>query len=667
MERLRRQHRTVKEPQTTPAAERQRAGCSKDLRQWLLTYLPDAFTMPFSADHDRVIGKLQGAIHNGGQFAQAMPRGSGKTTICKGSILYAILEGYRSYVVAIASDKAAAIDIIDFCKAQLRFNVKIHRAYPAICCYIIHSEGKSVKASSQLTTAGQPSHLRWIAEKIALPITVAGCPGDGAVIVAKGLTGGIRGLNHSRPDGQVVRPDFALLDDPQTRESAESPTQCNAREKITKGDVLGLAGPGQSITTVATLTIIERGDYADRLLDRKKSPEWMGETTQLVHKWPQAQKTLWADYAELLNADPDDRRKCQQKATAFYRANRKRMDRGSRVAWPERYDKKRGELSALQHAQNLLLEHGETAFWAEYQNDPRQSSDGMQYAIDTGLVSSRCNGRKRFQIFDSDVLCTFFCDINYSGLHWALVAWQPNMTGHCISYGKHPAGKNRVLYSPKRDSETTAAAAIYVGLADLMQQLKSLNLHRDGDPVVPDMVLIDCGAKWMDTVFDFCKANRRQLPFRLMPSRGFGGTKYRPSNAIARPGDSWHISDFRGKGRVLCHNADKWRAVAQKAFLLPPGAPGSFSFFGQNPLEHQEIAEHVCAEKLTDYVETDEGVYYKWVMSPGTHNDWLDAIVGCWVAASACGISATLGEARKAARGQRARQAKKRRVHHVAV
>ena len=97
-----------------------------------------------------------------------------------------------------------------------------------------------------------------------------------------------------------MRPDFVLLDDPQTRESAESPSQCAMRERIITGDVLGLAGPRKKIAAVMPCTVIRKGDLAHRFLDHAVHPEWQGMTFQLVKKWPDAQDTLWKEYADIL-------------------------------------------------------------------------------------------------------------------------------------------------------------------------------------------------------------------------------------------------------------------------------------------------------------------------------------------------------------------------------
>ena len=59
-------------------------------------------------------------------------------------------------------------------------------------------------------------------------------------------------------DGTVIRPEVVVFDDPQTRDSAESKLQTQARLAIIEGDVLGMAGPGQSISRFARVRSLPR-------------------------------------------------------------------------------------------------------------------------------------------------------------------------------------------------------------------------------------------------------------------------------------------------------------------------------------------------------------------------------------------------------------------------
>ncbi len=173
----------------------------------------------------------------------------------------------------------------------------------------------------------------------------------------------MRGQQHTRVDGSIIRPSLVLLDDPQTRDSARSVDQTRKRLELLNGDVLGMAGPGEQISALMTCTKMYEGDLADTVLDRDKCPEWDSECTRLVYAFP-ASENLWEEYGEV--------RRAQGKVAAseFYRERQAAMDEGAQIAWPHRFDGRSGEISAVQHAVNLKLKVGPEAFAAEYQNEP---------------------------------------------------------------------------------------------------------------------------------------------------------------------------------------------------------------------------------------------------------------------------------------------------------
>jgi hypothetical protein len=293
----RRAERIVRHTDPPAAAKRSRARLEKSLVAWLRYHGGEAFDAPFSPDHVRVLGKIERAVNKGGLFAVAMPRGGGKSTILKWTTLYVLLTGRRKYVVLIAATAELAQVIVDFCRQQITESERIMAHYPHVAAYARATDGKAIKARYQLRGDGKTSGIMWSKTTLVFPevLDPAGkpYPCNGAILEAHGLTGAIRGKWKDTKTGKVLRPDFVILDDPQDRESAESPSQCAMRERIISGDVLGLAGPKKRIAAVMPCTVIRRGDLADRFLDHKLHPEWQGEVCRLVDKWPDAQDTLW--------------------------------------------------------------------------------------------------------------------------------------------------------------------------------------------------------------------------------------------------------------------------------------------------------------------------------------------------------------------------------------
>jgi len=248
---------------------------SRDFRFFCEAYFPQTFHLAWSPDHLKVIAKIEQAVLHGGLFAMAMPRRSGKTTICECACIWAVLFGHREFVCLIGSDEGHAMDMLGSIKTELDGNDLLLEDFPEVVYPIQCLDGIANRCSGQLYR-GQRTHIGWTAREIVLP-TIPGSAASGAIIKVAGLTGRIRGMKYKRADGKTVRPSLVVLDDPQTDESARSLSQCATRESILAGAVLGLAGPGKKISGIMPCTVIRPGDMADNILNREKHPEWNGE------------------------------------------------------------------------------------------------------------------------------------------------------------------------------------------------------------------------------------------------------------------------------------------------------------------------------------------------------------------------------------------------------
>jgi len=60
-----------------------RARCANSLQAFCETYNPDAFYLGWSDDHLRAIARIEEAVQYGALYAFAMPRGAGKTSLCR--------------------------------------------------------------------------------------------------------------------------------------------------------------------------------------------------------------------------------------------------------------------------------------------------------------------------------------------------------------------------------------------------------------------------------------------------------------------------------------------------------------------------------------------------------------------------------------------------------
>ena len=245
-----------------------------------------------------------------------------------------MLNGHREFVCLIGSDEGHAMDMLDSIKTELDGNDLLLEDFPEVVYPIQCLDGIANRCNGQLYQ-GQRTHIGWTAKEIVLP-TMPGSMASGAIIKVAGITGRIRGMKYKRTDGQTVRPSLVVLDDPQTDESARSLSQCATRESILAGAVLGLAGPGKKISGIMPCTVIRPGDMADNILGRDKHPEWNGERTKMVYRFPTNEK-LWQRYGEI-RAESLRQHGDIRLATEFYRRESGGDGRRRQVAWPERFN-----------------------------------------------------------------------------------------------------------------------------------------------------------------------------------------------------------------------------------------------------------------------------------------------------------------------------------------
>ncbi len=619
-----------------------RALCTTSFRAFCDAYFPQVFHLAWSDDHLKVIAKIEQAVLEGGLFAMAMPRGSGKTTLCETACLWAILIGAQEFVALIGSDEEHAASMLDSIKSELEHNDLLLEDFPEVCFPIRCLEGIYQRASGQLFRGG-PTDIGWTAKELVLP-TLPDSRASGAIIAVAGITGRIRGMKRKRPDGKGVRPSLVLIDDPQTDESARSPSQCATRERILAGAILGLTGPGKKIAGLLTLTVVRPDDLADRLLDRDKHPQWQGERTKMVNAFP-TNEALWATYAELRAEGLRAERGLSQ-ATAFYKKNRMAMDEGSNIAWADRFN--HDELSAVQHAMNLRLQD-ERAFWAEYQNEPLPEAAEEDTQLSAEDIAAKTNGMARGEVPIACTRLTMFIDVQGKLLYWLVAAWQDDFTGYVIDYGTQP-DQNAAYFTLREAQHTLLSShprggqegAIYAGLESLTNQLLTRGWRRDdGTDLHIDRCLID--ANWgqsTDIVYQFC----RQSTFGgiVMPSHGrYCGASSVPFADYKRKqgervGLNWRVPLQRGK-RAVRHalfDTNYWKSFIHARLAVRMGDPGCLSLYGQNPKTHQLLADHLAAEYRVTTAGRGRTVDEWKLRLAGSDNHWFDCVVGAAVAAS---------------------------------
>ena len=620
--------------------------CERNFRSFCESYFPETFNLEWSADHLKVIAKVEQAVLYGGLFAMAMPRGSGKSSVAETACLWAMFYGHRNFVALVSATETAALEMLASIKTELQENELLLEDFPEIVFPIDKLDNISNKCPGQLCN-GERTRIKWTSNEIVLP-TIKGSKASGAIIRVAGITGRIRGMKFKRPENaKPVRPSLVIIDDPQTSESANSLEQTKKRVRVLAGDVLGLAGPGQKISGLMPCTVIRLGDMADQILNGATHPEWNGERTKMVYAFPSNEK-LWEQYAEI-RADSLRQYGDIRDATEFYKTHKTEMDEGAKVAWDARFNY--DELSAIQHAMNLSFQD-EGAFWAEYQNEPKPEDLGEDRIMTADEISKKLNGMTRGEVPVGCSYVTMFIDIQKELLYWLVAAWEENFTGYVIDYGSYPEQYRRYfLLKDARPTLQDAApgagleGSVYNGLEKVCDAYLDKEWRRDDGAMMKiERCLID--ANWgqsTDIVYQFCRQSTHSAV--LLPSHGrYIGASSKPFSDYRRqPGDrighNWMIPNVRGK-RAIRHalfDANYWKSFIHARLAVAMGDKGCLSLYGREANAHLLLAEHMTSE----YRVKTEGRGRKvdeWKLRPeASDNHWLDGIVGSAVAASMLG------------------------------
>ena len=611
------------------------------------TYFPARFELPFGEPHRLAMRTMALCSEEGGQFAFAMARGSGKTTLAECEVIRALVYGLRRYIAFIAATDGMAAVCVESILRELETNDALYADFPEVCHPIRSLERVNQRAKGQ-TLDGLSTYLELSGGHLVLP-TVPNSPGSGGLVQGYGLTGAIRGLKHLTPDGTILRPDLVVIDDAQTRDSAKSPMQTDDRERTILADVLGLAGPRTKMAAVFLCTPIFPNDLTERFISRERHPDWQGVRTRMVERMP-SRMDLWDEYSEVrresLRAGDGGKR-----ATEFYRANRAAMDGGCTLSWPERV--KSGDLSGVQSALNLYYA-APTAFASEYQCEPEASrlAAGAK-ELDAREVAARGSGAARGAVPPGGTRVTVGVDVGGELLWYCVCAWNERFGGSVLDYGCYPPQARSVFAAAdarpglsQAFPDMTDAQRVYAGLGALLPELLGREWPTaDGSALRCERGLIDSGWEG-DAVRQAIAASPHAGGLWASKGVGRSATQWGVAKWKPRPGERsghhWRLTvGERGRGRQVQFDPDAWKSFLCSALTVPLGGPTGLSLWGkpEKAAQHELFAEH-CAAEYSEPMTLRGDTFDKWLVRPHrTDNHLWDTLVLAAVAASVQGLT----------------------------
>lgn len=643
-----------------------REACRLDLKRFCLTYHAPRFNLDFSADHLVLIERLQTTILEGGQQCFAFPRGSGKTALVIATAEWASGYGHRRYIVPIAATGDLAEALLETIKTDWETNELLAADFPEICHAIRKLEGINNRATGQILN-GHRTRIKWTGRRLVYPTIVTAidaegrptfAPSSGVIVQAAGLTGAIRGMQYTLANGETIRPDVVILDDPQTDESARRPAQTATRLNLINKGALGLAGPTTRMAAIMPCTVIQPGDLADQLLDRDTNPEWRGQKTKLLYSMP-TNIALWHKYKELREESLKEFEDIRL-ATEFYRQNRAAMDEGAVPAWPARYLE--GQLSAIQYAMDIWAKD-EGVFLAEYQNSPKLEEEAGIEGLRAAELLTRCNGIPHRIVPNLATRLTAFVDVQQDALFWLVMAWADDFTGWVIDYGIYPDqprkyitlrdladGTGRTLRDHTKQS--TVDAALQIGLEALADELLERTYKTQSATPTP-IGWIGIDANWQEhknLVYQVC---RTRGAGRIIAHHGrFVGAAGLPmgnwrKEPGTRDGHFWRIVPGETRQRAVLTDVNAWKSIVMRRLRVGLADSGGITFYGDRPRTHELLCDHLSAEFAVCVTGRGRRVD-EWKNRPGRDNHFWDGVIGCAVGASILGASIP-GQATKAA------------------
>ncbi len=575
---------------------------------------------PPSAKLKEYAATLQRILEGTGALHVRCARGAGKTTWVSVAILYGLATGRIRFATVFAASADLASAILQNLWTIIEGNETFAADYPEIAYPVAVANGIYQRFLTQ-TYKGTRTAIKHTSREIKLP-TIAGAKSSGGLVIARGAGSATRGLIRG---GR--RPDCILLDDLQTRKIAESPARVKKLEDWINGDVRGLQGA--SLTRLAiTSTPIAKNDLSETLADPQAHPEFLHINFPLLLS-PPSDSDAWTEYdrrykQSIREGDPNF-----TKATEYYRANREAMDAGAELLDPSAFDE-RLELSALQHARNLLLTMGLPSFRTEYQLKPKEPDSAL--TLTARQVASRCNGVPRGILPKQCLKVIAAIDVNtVAGLSYVIAGFGRKQTCAVLDYGRitGPSGRLVPKNASTRETERILSKALY----SLIVKLHSTPIKTEtGKTIRPGAIWVDRGflPKVIDAVCELAQKNGHPAAsLKGYDSRAF--TKYSKS-IVARTGDGVDLREWEGK-QYHGVNADVAKEQAQSAFLSLPLLPGSVSLFGNDPSTHADFAEEITNESLAEKVQGAEVTFYNWTSRPNAPNHFLDALAYCIAAA----------------------------------
>ena len=599
----------------------------EDPELFLRTYFSDRYKRAFDPDRQDIIHAMWEQSAMGGRYAMATSRGRGKTEIVKGMLCCTVCANRTRFPFVGGQTKAHGLGIYTDIRKKFAENEILYEDFPEICHPVRELDGAPSRAGKQHID-GIPTRIAWTATNYLCFPTVAyppdlpeaaDLPGFGGVKLAFfGLDAAFRGKNI---DGD--RPDFIVVDDPETEESARSLEQIAKREKIINQDIAGLVAEGEEIAIAVFSTVQNRYCLSFKLTDPEQYPQFGGKRYGLIKTWPK-NMDMWEDYISMRKAGQLGGDRHGLEAVRYYVKNREAMDDGAEVLSEEFTARQYGKVelvhSSLQVCFDKIADTNMEAFRTEYQNDPVPEEAIESIQLTAARVQSRMSNLPQREIPSDTKWRTIGLDLGKYSSNWTDVAWAE--TGCVPSIPDYGVMETTGLVMESEDR------AIEHALLEAMETWADIVAM----PLNPDIVLIDSG-RWPQAVYEFCR--RRGRPF--YPAKGWDDQRFKtPKRTDEKVPFLETYAHWLSEDRVWLYNVNTeyWKKWLQLRFLTEPYTDESRSdrtdgscvlyHHGGDLKRHLSFSHHIVAEEEQLIPVDGKEMKRIWFVK-NRNNHWLDS------------------------------------------
>lgn len=313
-------------------ASLRRKQAEKKLFAFAKYYMPHYLKLAPSKAHHEIYNLLEEiAAQRGKRVAIAAPRGFGKSTlITLFYVIYAICYCRERFIVILSDTASQAEQILENIKKELTENEKIRTDFPEV-----------------FEKDGRPKPPRWNQDQIETL--------NGIKVIALGSGQKIRGRKFGKD-----RPTLIIADDIETQDNVAS-EQSRDKTKVWLTKSVLMAGDENTTNFIFLGTLYHPLCLLGEYLSPNSNYEWIKRIFKVIVSGPENQE-LWTEWSEIYNYRKEFEGKSgPEAAKRFYKANKREMDKGVELLWPEKWS-----------YQSLMItrEDDRLSFYCELQNEP---------------------------------------------------------------------------------------------------------------------------------------------------------------------------------------------------------------------------------------------------------------------------------------------------------